>query len=120
MRRSSCEPADNAPAPVVGEGPDKAARREPEARAADDEDVVEDARRARWVATVTGVLLAVMGVTASSMRLSGVPGLVPAAYGSGAVVCVLASVLGARGRTRVALWLMILGTMVMALGDQFD
>lgn len=154
MRRSSFEPANNAPASVVGEGPDKADQRklavvealrsripqvrvlrspamtahaesdtEPETaevEAADDEDVLEDARRARWTATVTGALLALMGLTASSMRLGGVPALVPTAYGSGAVVCVVASALGARGRTRVALWLMILGTMVMALGDQFD
>ncbi|MEU9452565.1 hypothetical protein [Streptomyces sp. NPDC048277] len=88
--------------------------------AEDDEDLYEDARRARWTATVTGALLALMGLTASLMRLSGVPALVPAAYGSGSAVCVVASVLGARGRTRWALWLMILGTMVMALGDQFD
>jgi hypothetical protein len=35
-------------------------------------------------------------------------------------VCALASVLGSRGRTRRALWLLIIGAMVMALGDQFD
>jgi hypothetical protein len=29
-------------------------------------------------------------------------------------------VLGARGRTRRALWLLIAGVTVMALGDQFD
>ncbi|WP_406440884.1 hypothetical protein OHB00_35255 [Streptomyces sp. NBC_00631] len=95
----------------------------PGVEAADDEDddLYEDARRARWTATVTGVLLALMGLTATSMRVGGgVPALVPAAYGSGAAVCVLAGALGARGRTRWALWLMILGTMVMALGDQFD
>ncbi|MBW8798362.1 MAG: hypothetical protein JF597_33730 [Streptomyces sp.] len=87
----------------------------------EDEDLYEDARRARWTATVTGVLLALMGLTAASMRVGGgVPALVPAAYGSGSAVCVLAGRLGARGRTRWALWLMILGTMVMALGDQFD
>ncbi|MEV7981499.1 hypothetical protein [Streptomyces sp. NPDC086519] len=87
----------------------------------EDEDLHEDARRARWTATVTGVLLALMGLTAASMRVGGgVPALVPAAYGSGSAVCVLAGAVGARGRTRWALWLMILGTMVMALGDQFD
>ncbi|MFG2938931.1 hypothetical protein [Streptomyces sp. NPDC048282] len=91
-----------------------------EVEAADDEDLYEDARRARWTATATGALLALMGLTAALMRLSGVPGLVPVAYGSGAAVCVAASALGVRGRTRWALWLMILGTMVMALGDQFD
>jgi hypothetical protein len=46
--------------------------------------------------------------------------LVPAAYAFGAVVCALASVLGSRGRTRRALWLLIVGVMVMAFGDQFD
>ncbi|MER7183175.1 hypothetical protein ABT404_27510 [Streptomyces hyaluromycini] len=94
-----------------------------EVEAADDEgeDLFEDARRARWTATVTGVLLALMGLTAASMRVGGgVRALVPAAYGSGAAVCVFAGALGSRGRTRWALWLMILGTMVMALGDQFD
>ena len=39
----------------------------------DDEDLFEDARRARWTATVTGALLALMGVTAALMRLSGAP-----------------------------------------------
>jgi hypothetical protein len=29
-------------------------------------------------------------------------------------------VLGARGRTRRALWLLIAGVMIMAIGDQFD
>ncbi|WP_240528618.1 hypothetical protein [Streptomyces humi] len=103
-----------------GTEPETAEPETAEVEAADDEDVIEDARRARWTATVTGALLALMGLTASSMRLGGVPALVPTAYGSGAVVCVVASALGARGRTRVALWLMVLGTMVMALGDQFD
>ncbi|MFD8814929.1 hypothetical protein ACFV23_26455 [Streptomyces sp. NPDC059627] len=87
----------------------------------EDEDLYEDARRARWTATMTGVLLALMGLTAASMRVGGgVAAVVPAAYGSGSAVCVFAGALGARGRTRWALWLMILGTMVMALGDQFD
>jgi hypothetical protein len=86
----------------------------------EEEDPVEDARRARWTAAATGALLTLAGVTASLMRLSGVPALVPAAYGAGAAVCAFAGVLGAKGRTRWALWLMIAGTMVMALGDQFD
>ncbi|MFE3169475.1 hypothetical protein [Streptomyces sp. NPDC059224] len=97
------------------------------AAAADDEDLdgvedpCEDVRRARWTATVTGALLTLMGLTASLMRLGGgVPALVPAAYAVGSAVCVGAGALGARGRTRRALWLMILGVMVMALGDQFD
>ncbi|MFF4900732.1 hypothetical protein [Streptomyces sp. NPDC001068] len=86
-----------------------------------DEDPWEDARRARWTAAGTGALLALMGLTASLMRVGGgVPVLVPAAYGAGSAVCVAAGVLGARGRTRRALWLLILGVMIMALGDQFD
>ncbi|MGY4979652.1 hypothetical protein ACWCYL_21270 [Streptomyces sp. 900105755] len=94
---------------------------EVEAADDEDEDLCEDARRARWTATVTGALLALMGLTAALMRVGGgVPALVPAAYSSGSAVCVLAAVLGARGRTRWALWLMILGVMTMALGDQFD
>ncbi|MEU0969747.1 hypothetical protein ABZ357_31685 [Streptomyces sp. NPDC005917] len=93
-----------------------------EVEAADDgEDPYEGARRARWTATVTGALLSLMGLTAALMRLGGgVPAPVPAAYAVGSAVCVAAGALGARGRTRRALGLMILGVMVMALGDQFD
>lgn len=84
-------------------------------------DHVKEARRARWVAAGTGVLLTLAGLAASLLRLTGsAPALVPAAYAVGAVVCALATVLGARGRTRRALWLLIAGTMVMALGDQSD
>ncbi|MCE0446685.1 hypothetical protein LT493_25045 [Streptomyces tricolor] len=36
----------------------------------------------------------------------------PAAYALGAAVCAVAAVLGAKGRTRRALWLLIAGTMV--------
>lgn len=86
----------------------------------EDEDPVEDARRARWTAAGTAAVLTLAGVTASLMRLSDVPALVPAAYAAGAGVCALAGVLGAKGRTRRALWLLIMGTMIMALGDQFD
>jgi hypothetical protein len=46
--------------------------------------------------------------------------LVPTAYALGAAVCALASVLGSRGQARRALGLLIVGLMVMALGDQFD
>ncbi|MBN0046145.1 hypothetical protein JS756_18945 [Streptomyces actuosus] len=82
---------------------------------------VEDARRARWTAAGTGALLALAGVAAALMRLTGTaPVLVPAAYALGAAGCGCAAVLGSRGRTRRALWLMIAGVMVMALGDQFD
>ncbi|MGW3286549.1 hypothetical protein ACWDR3_18120 [Streptomyces sp. NPDC001002] len=90
----------------------------------DVDDVVDpagDARRARWTATGTGVLLALAGLAAAILRVTGsAPSVVPAAYAFGAAVCALASVLGARGRTRRALWLLVVGAMVMALGDQFD
>ncbi len=96
----------------------------PDAEAAeeqDDDDPAEDARRARWTAAGTGALLTFAGLAASLLRLTRpVTALVPAAYASGAAVCALAAVLGSRGRTRRALWLLIAGTMVMALGDQFD
>ncbi|MFF1306119.1 hypothetical protein [Streptomyces sp. NPDC058307] len=82
---------------------------------------VLDARRARWTASGTGALLALAGLAAAVLRAAGsAPALVPAAYASGAVVCALAALLGSRGRTRRALWLLIVGVMVMALGDQFD
>ncbi|MFF7973680.1 hypothetical protein [Streptomyces sp. NPDC007905] len=87
----------------------------------DPADHVSDARRARWTATGTGVLLCLAGLAASLLRLTGsAPALVPAAYALGAAVCALAAVLGYRGRTRRALWLLVVGTMVMAIGDQFD
>lgn len=80
-----------------------------------------DARRARWTAAGTGAVLALAGLAASALRFTrSAPALVPAAYAVGAAVCALASVLGSRGRTRRALWLLIVGVMVMALGDQFD
>ncbi|WP_053848690.1 hypothetical protein [Streptomyces sp. NRRL B-24085] len=80
-----------------------------------------DARRARWTASGTGALLALAGLAAAALRAAGTaPALVPAAYAFGAAVCALAAVLGSRGRTRRALWLLIVGVMVMALGDQFD
>ncbi|MFC9155529.1 hypothetical protein ACFTT0_11165 [Streptomyces bauhiniae] len=81
----------------------------------------DEARRARWLATGTGALLTLAGVAAALLRLTGsAPALVPAAYATGAAVCAAAALLGARGRTRRALWLLIAGTMIMALGDQFD
>lgn len=81
----------------------------------------EDARRARWTATATGAVLTLAGLAASLMRLGGTaPAFVPAAYALGAVVCAVAGLLGARGRTRRALWLLIAGVMVMAFGDQAD
>jgi hypothetical protein len=98
-----------APTPHDPDGPD------------DPGDPAGDARRARWTAAGTGVLLALAGLAAALLRLGGpVPPLVPAAYALGAAVCAVAAVLGAGGRTRRALWLLIAGAMVMALGDQFD
>ncbi|GHI04779.1 hypothetical protein AQI88_36700 [Streptomyces cellostaticus] len=84
-------------------------------------DDVSDARRARWTAAGSGALLTLAGLAAALLRLTGsAPALVPAAYALGAAVCAFAAFLGFRGRTRRALWLLIVGTMVMALGDQFD
>ncbi|MGW3113629.1 hypothetical protein [Streptomyces sp. NPDC001091] len=107
------EPTEDGEAPVEHD-------EEPEFH--DDEPEFHDeARRARWTATGTGAVLALAGVAAALLRLSGpAPALVPAAYATGAAVCAGAAVLGARGRTRRALWLLIAGTMIMALGDQFD
>ncbi|MDQ0811013.1 hypothetical protein QFZ63_002727 [Streptomyces sp. B3I7] len=80
-----------------------------------------DARRARWIATGTGALLTAAGLAAAVLRaVDAAPPLVPLAYASGAAGCALAAVLGSRGRTRRALWLMIAGTALMAVGDQFD
>ncbi|MGY1527167.1 hypothetical protein ACW69C_25960 [Streptomyces sp. MN3] len=81
----------------------------------------EQARRARWAAAGTGVVLALAGTAAALLRASGTaPALVPVAYACGAAVCALAAVLGARARTRRALWAAVAGVMIMALGDQFD
>ncbi|KES06471.1 hypothetical protein BU52_13700 [Streptomyces toyocaensis] len=80
-----------------------------------------EARRARWAAAGAGGVLALAGVAAALLRVTGsAPALVPAAYAGGAVVCGLAGVLGLRGRTRRALWLLVAGLLVMALGDHFD
>jgi len=88
---------------------------------AEDLDEDPEARRARWTAVATGVLLTVAGLAASVMRTAGSgTALIPLSYASGAVLCAGASALGARGRTRRALWLMIVGVMVMAVGDQLD
>lgn len=66
-------------------------------------------------------MLALTGLAAALLRLAdSAPALVPVAYACGAAVCALAAVLGSRGRTRRALWLLIAGLMVMALGDHFD
>ncbi|MET8582685.1 hypothetical protein ABZX39_17625 [Streptomyces collinus] len=87
----------------------------------DPADRVRGARRARWTALGTGALLSPAGLAAALVRLTGsAPALVPAAYALGAALCALAAALGLRGRTRRALWLMVAGTTVMAVGDQFD
>lgn len=89
--------------------------------AVDPTDPAGDARRARWVAVGTGTLLALAGLAAAVLRAFGsAPARAPAAYAVGAAVCALAAVLGSRGRTRRALWLLVAGVMVMAVGDQFD
>ncbi|MEU7383045.1 MULTISPECIES: hypothetical protein [unclassified Streptomyces] len=100
-------------AAVDGAGSDAEGEDEPE-------DPAEVARRARWTAAGTGALLTLAGLAASLLRLSAASALVPAAYAAGAAVCAVAALIGARGRTRRALWLLIAGTMVMALGDQLD
>ncbi|WP_264937218.1 hypothetical protein [Streptomyces sp. A012304] len=94
---------------------------EPEEKEPEEIEEIEEARRARWTATGTGALLTLAGLAAALLRLTGsAPALVPAAYALGAAVCALAAFLGARGRTRRALWLLIAGVMVMAFGDQSD
>ncbi|GLW48338.1 hypothetical protein Stsp02_40000 [Streptomyces sp. NBRC 14336] len=86
-----------------------------------DPDEVRDARRARWIAAAAGALLTLAGLAAATLRATGsAPALVPAAYALGALVCALAALLGSRGRTRRALWLLVGGVAVMAFGDQFD
>ncbi|MFD4788180.1 hypothetical protein ACFWN1_14205 [Streptomyces sp. NPDC058459] len=100
---------------------EEAERAGPVVRYEEDADLHDEARRARWLATGTGALLTLAGAAAALLRLSGpAPALVPAAYAAGAAVCTAAALLGARGHTRRALWLLIAGTMIMALGDQFD
>jgi hypothetical protein len=113
--------------PDSGTGPETA---DSEAAAGEDESVDpqdasddpwEDASRARWTAVGTGAALTLAGLAAALLRLTrSAPALVPAAYAGGAALCAAAAVLGARGRTRRALWLLIAGVTVMALGDQFD
>ncbi|MGC0374636.1 hypothetical protein [Streptomyces sp. SAI-229] len=77
--------------------------------------------RGRCGAPGAGAVLALAGAAAALLRLAGsAPALVPVAYACGAAVCALAAVLGSRGRTRRALWLLVAGLMIMALGDQSD
>ncbi|MER5547475.1 hypothetical protein ABT072_34710 [Streptomyces sp. NPDC002589] len=103
----------------VGEDPDE--QNGEDAQEQVGEQSVGEARRARWTAAATGVLLALAGLAAALVRFTGAaPVRVPAAFALGAAVCAFAAVLGAKGRTRRALWLLIAGTMVMAFGDQSD
>ncbi|WP_431991801.1 hypothetical protein [Streptomyces albogriseolus] len=105
------EPTEDAPEDLPDDLPE-----------AEDEDLLlEQARRARWGSVATGALLALAGTAAAALRAAdAAPALVLAAYACGAAVCALAAVLGARGRTRRALWTTVAGVMVMALGDHFD
>ncbi|MEU1925461.1 hypothetical protein AB0H23_29035 [Streptomyces albogriseolus] len=109
------EPTEDTPEDLPEDFPDDL----PEA---EDEDLLlEQARRARWGSVGTGALLALAGTAATVLRAAdAAPALVLAAYACGAAVCALAAVLGARGRTRRALWTTVAGVMVMALGDHFD
>ncbi|MCT9007217.1 hypothetical protein N4G66_20455 [Streptomyces rhizosphaerihabitans] len=109
------DPDDEDPAEVQNPAEDQHAE-DPDGEVQD-----PDVCRARWTAVGTGVLLTVAGLAASAMRSSGsTTALIPLSYASGAVLCAGASALGAKGRTRRALWLMIVGVMVMAVGDQLD
>ena len=114
--QTSPEPEGDAPEEAPGDHP------EVNDDLLDEEDLLaEQARRARWAAVGTGAVLALAGTAAALLRASGTaPALVPVAYACGAAVCALASVLGARGRTRRSLWAAVAGVMIMALGDQFD
>ncbi|MGW5973503.1 hypothetical protein [Streptomyces sp. NPDC055186] len=113
----TAEAAEEEITEAAGTAEDEGAEEEEEGAEADE----REARRARWVAVCTGVVLALAGLAAALLRLTGsAPLLVPAAYACGAGGCALAAVLGSRGRTRRALWLLVAGLMVMALGDQFD
>jgi hypothetical protein len=107
--------------PIDADEPDDGAELDVDEPDDDADDAAEGARRARWTAAGTGTVLALAGLAAALLRLTrSAPPLVPAAYAGGAAVCAGAAVLGSRGRTRRALWLLIAGAMVMALGDQFD
>lgn len=115
------EPEDRDQAPKDGDGDGDGDLDPEDGDPEDGEDEDPEARRARWTAIGTGVLLTVAGLAASAMRTGGSgSALIPLSYASGAVLCAGASALGARGRTRRALWLMIAGVMVMAVGDQLD
>ncbi|WGD40609.1 hypothetical protein [Streptomyces cathayae] len=106
---------------VDGPGEDAETVEDEDTEEGDAEADEREARRARWAAVCTGAVLALAGLAAALLRLTGsAPLLVPAAYACGAGGCALAAVLGSRGRTRRALWLLVAGLMVMALGDQFD
>ncbi|MFB7596859.1 hypothetical protein [Streptomyces sp. NPDC056160] len=127
-RADSDTPAAISPAPMSSTGGTEVAHGARGAREAPEDhgwaeggcpEGVSVARRARWTAAGTGVLLTLAGLAASLLRLTdAAPARVPAAYAAGAVVCACAAALGQRGRTRRALWLLVAGVMMMALGDQ--
>ncbi|WP_437072221.1 hypothetical protein [Streptomyces sp. enrichment culture] len=107
--------------PVDSETADIAETTEEDPAPEDAQETAAEARRARWTATGTGALLTLAGTAAALLRLTGTaPALVPAAYALGAAVCAAAALIGSRGHTRRALWMLIGGVMIMALGDQFD
>ncbi|MDX3569550.1 hypothetical protein [Streptomyces sp. ID05-47C] len=117
---SDTDSTDDMPRPD-SEDADADAAADGDVDSGEDEYAGEDARQARWTAAGTGALLTLAGLAAALLRLTGpAPALVPAAYALGAAVCALAALLGSRGRTRRALWLLIAGVMVMAVGDQLD
>jgi hypothetical protein len=121
LEEEAPEAAEEVPAEAVEVEDSVDADADADADDEDEDEDFEDARRARWTATGTGAFLTLAGLAASLMRLTGTaPALVPAAYALGAAVCALAGLLGSRGRTRRALWLLIVGVMVMAFGDQSD
>ncbi|MEU9658600.1 hypothetical protein [Streptomyces chartreusis] len=113
---------------ISGTGEEQHAESAQEVEDVEDVEDLEDpddpecvARRARWTAAGSGALLALAGLAAAVLRVTGsAPALVPAAYAFGAGFCAFAAFLGSRGRTRRALWVLVAGVMVMALGDQFD
>src|SRR5690606_29322046 len=120
-RADSDTPPDTRPEP--DEAPRDPAGPEAPSPAPDEEPGPDGSRprRARFVAAGTGAVLSVAGLAAALVRLAGpAPAPVRGAYAGGAAVCVLAGVLGPRGRPRRSVWLLIAGLMVMALGDQFD
>ena len=79
------------------DGTDDMPYTDPEDAEADaDEYAAEDARRARWTAIGTGALLALAGLAAALLRLTGSAPRSSRRLRLGAAVCALAAVLGSR------------------------